>query len=170
MTWSCAICGAEHDVLPTVYGAEAPWRQMDVAEEELAQRVDMNADLCVVDGEHFFVRGHLEIPIDGSDEPFAWSVWCSLSRESFEHMMDHWNDEHRDEQPPYFGWLCTALPTYPSTLHLKTHVHSRKPGLVPTVEVEPTDHPLAVEQRHGISWRRVEKIAHVVLGHGTRDA
>jgi hypothetical protein len=28
---------AEHDTLPTVYGAEAPWRLMGVAEEELAR-------------------------------------------------------------------------------------------------------------------------------------
>jgi hypothetical protein len=122
----------------------------------------------VVDGEHFFVRGHLEIPIHGSDEPFAWSVWCSLSRERFEHLMDRWNDEHRDEQPQDFGWLCSALPTYPSTLHLTARVHHRKPGVVPLVVVEATDHPLAVEQREGITWRRVEEIAHVVVGHGTR--
>lgn len=166
MTWTCAICGAEHDALPTVYGAEAPWREMGVAEDEFARRVELNPDLCVVDGEHFFVRGHLEIPIHGSDEPFAWSVWCSLSRASFERMMDHWRDEDRDQRPPYFGWLCTDLPTYPSTVHLRTHVHDRKPGQVPTVQLDPTDHPLAVEQRQGISWRRVEEIAHLVLGHG----
>jgi hypothetical protein len=148
-----------------VYGAEAPWRLMGVAEDDFAQRVDLNADLCVVDGEHYFVRGHLEIPVHGSDEPFAWSVWCSLSRESFEHMTRHCNDDHREDLPPYFGWLCTALPTYPSTMHLKTRVHSRKPGMVPTVEVEPTEHPLAVEQRDGMSRRRVDEIAHVLLGY-----
>lgn len=148
-----------------MFGAEAPWRLIGIPEEEFAQRVELNADLCVVDGEHFFVRGHIEIPIHGGDEPFAWSVWCSLARESFGHAMEHWHDEHRDEQPPYFGWLCTELPIYPSTLHLKTHVHSRKPGVVPSIELEPTDHPLAVEQREGISWGRVEQLADDLLGH-----
>ena len=29
-------------------------------------------------------------------------------------------------------------------------VHQRPPGLRPTLELEPTDHPLAVHQREGI--------------------
>lgn len=167
--WACGLCSEEHDELPTVYGAEAPWRQLGVQPEELEARAQLNADLCVIDGKHFFIRGHVELPIEGAHEPFAWSVWCSLSLASFERMMATWDDDDRDEAEPYFGWLCTALPTYSSTLHLKTHMVSRKPGLVPLVLLERTDHPLAVEQREGITMRRVEEIAHVVLGHdGTR--
>lgn len=166
MRWSCAICGIEHDDLPTCYGAEPPWRLLGLAEADLPARVEANADLCVVDGEQFFIRGHIEIPIHGHEAPFAWSVWCSLSRASFEHARAHWTDPERDHEPPYFGWLCTVLPTYPSTLHLQTMVHARKPGQVPWIEVEPTEHPLAVEQRAGIPWSRVEQIAHVALGHG----
>lgn len=166
--WTCAICGEEHDTLPTVYGAPAPWPLLGVTPEEFEQRVETNADLCVVDGKHFFVRGHIELRIEGQSDPFAWSVWCSLSHSSFERMMETWTDDGRDEAPPYFGWLCTELPTYPSTLHLKTHVQNRKPGEVPLVHLEPTDHPLAVEQREGITIRRVEEIAHAVLGHGDR--
>jgi hypothetical protein len=65
-------------------------------------------------------------------------------------------------------WSCSicgvaheALPT----VGLKTHVHVRKPGVVPAVEVEATGHPLPVEQREGMTWRRVEQLAHVILGH-----
>lgn len=163
MTWTCGVCGREHPELPLVYGAEAPWRAMGVAPEELAGRVQMNADLCVVDGEHFFIRGHIELPIVGHPQPFAWSVWCSLSRESYDAITAAWDRPDRAELPPRFGWLCTALPTYPSTMHLKTMVHQRAPGLVPLVDVEPTDHPLAVEQRTGITMQRVEQIAHAVL-------
>jgi len=39
-----------------------------------------------------------------------------------------------------------------STVNLKTMVHARAVGLRPWLELEPTDHPLAVEQRTGISW------------------
>jgi len=44
-------------------------------------------------------------------------------------------------------------------LNLKTLVHLRSGGLRPFIELEPTDHPLAVEQRNGISMTRVEEIA-----------
>ncbi len=50
-----------------------------------------------------------------------------------------------------------------TTLNLKTHVHSRPVGERPYVELEPTDHPLAVEQRTGITVDRVREIAAAVL-------
>lgn len=69
----------------------------------------------------------------------------------------------RESEPPFFGWLSTALPLYPETLHLKTHVHTRLVGQRPFIELEPTDHPLAVEQRDGITMERVREIAEALL-------
>src|SRR6185369_9048794 len=64
-----------------------------------------------------------------------------------------------------FGWLNTRLRFYPDTLNPKTMVHLRSGYLRPRVEVEPTDHPLAVEQRRGITLARVREIATALL-HG----
>ena len=47
---------------------------------------------------------------------------------------------------------------YPETMNLKTRVHLRDQGIRPFIELEPTDHPLAVEQRQGISVARVAEI------------
>ncbi|MBX2802541.1 MAG: DUF2199 domain-containing protein [Myxococcales bacterium] len=165
MRWQCALCGEAHDELPTVFGAEAPWRLL-VPEAEFAQRVKLDDSVCVVDDEHFFMRGQIHLPIHAHDEPFIWSVWCSVSTDSFHRMIRTWDDPDRVKEPPVFGWLHTSLPLYePDTLHLKTMLHEREPGVVPRVEVEPTDHPLAVEQRQGISMARVEEMAHILLGH-----
>ncbi|MFK8845229.1 DUF2199 domain-containing protein [Streptomyces sp. Ac-502] len=46
---------------------------------------------------------------------------------------------------------------------MKTHVHTRPVGQLPFIELEPTDHPLAVEQRHGITLDRVRDIEAAVL-------
>ena len=63
-----------------------------------------------------------------------------------------------------FGCLTTELPIYPvSTLSLKTNVRTRPVGERPLIELEPTDHPLAVEQREGITLARVIEIAERVL-------
>jgi hypothetical protein len=83
METTCATCGAALPELLLCYRAEAPWRELGVPEAELEERVDLTADQCVVDGEHFFIRGHIVIPVIGSEESFAWSVWCSLSEKSF---------------------------------------------------------------------------------------
>lgn len=67
-------------------------------------------------------------------------------------------------EEPYFGWLSTDLFLYsPSTINLKTHVHTRPIGQRLFIELEPTDHPLAVGQRTGIAMERVRKIAEAVL-------
>jgi len=70
-----------------------------------------------------------------------------------------WLDEKRVNEPAYFGWFSNSIPSYPETLHLKTAVHSRNVGLRPYVELEATDHPLALEQRRGITMVRVQHIA-----------
>ncbi|MEV5516361.1 DUF2199 domain-containing protein [Streptomyces flaveolus] len=120
----------------------------------------LSADQCVIRAERYFVKGLIEIPVIGSDEVFSWGVWVSLSRDNFSRAADLWDTPGRESEKPYFGWLTTDLPLYsPTTLNLKTHVHTRPLGERPYVELEPTDHPLAVEQRTGITLDRVRDIA-----------
>jgi hypothetical protein len=163
---TCTTCGAPLPERALCYGADAPWRELGVSEAEFEERVDLTADQCVVDERSFFIRGHIVIPVIGSEESFAWSVWCSLSEKSFLHACERWLDPERVTDPPYFGWLMTMLPGYPeTTLHLKTSVQSREVGVVPLVTIE-SDHPLSLEQRNGISLERVREIAHAVLHEG----
>lgn len=162
MNWTCSICGADHESVPLCFGADAPWKAL-VPEEEFAQRVELSADQCVLDKKTFFIRGHIEIPIHDYDEPLAFSVWSSLSEDSFCHMTDRWNSPDRASDPPYFGWLSSAIPVYPSTINLKLSVQSRPPGLTPLFTTEPTDHPLALDQHNGISVERWHKLAHELL-------
>ncbi|MGW0556755.1 DUF2199 domain-containing protein [Streptomyces sp. NPDC002926] len=130
----------------------------------------LSSDQCVVHTQHYFVKGMIEIPIVGSDEVFSWGVWVSLSRENFSRSADLWDTLGREAEKPYFGWLTTDLPVYsPTTLNLKTHVHTRPVGARPYVELEPTDHPLAVEQRARITMDRVREIAEAVFHSGSSE-
>ncbi|MFF0291921.1 DUF2199 domain-containing protein [Streptomyces sp. NPDC005262] len=124
----------------------------------------LSSDQCVILGQHFFVKGLIEIPIIDTDGVFSWGVWVSLSPENFSLAADLWDKPGREAEKPYFGWLTTELPVYSTTtLNLKTYVHTRPVGERPLVELEPTDHPLAVEQRTGITMDRVREIAAAVL-------
>ena len=120
----------------------------------------------MIDESEFFVRGCLEIPVIDGPRPFVWGVWTSLSKPNFKRMGELWETPGREKEPPYFGWLCTSLPLYPETVHLKTNVHIRPVGQRPFVELEPTEHPLAVEQRTGITMDRVREIAEALLHPG----
>ncbi|WP_455908013.1 DUF2199 domain-containing protein [Streptomyces microflavus] len=124
----------------------------------------LSSDQCVIKGQHFFIRGLIEIPVIGSEDIFSWGVWVSLSKENFAGALDVWNTEGREAEKPYFGWLSTELALYSeSTTNLKTNAHTRPGGERPFIELEPTDHPLAVEQRAGITQDRIREIAIAVL-------
>ena len=97
------------------------------------------------------------------DEVFVWGVWVSLSEASMQRATELWNAEAIEIEPPRFGWLSTNIRVYPRTLELKTAVHFRGGNLRPRIEVESTDHPLAVEQRQGITVERVQEIAAALL-------
>jgi hypothetical protein len=157
MTFRCVTCGQEHDGLPDI-GMLAPDPYLDVPEAERAERTTFTPDRCKVrddDGEHYFVRGVIPIPVHGQEEPFAIGAWVSQSRENFERYATN------EDMAPTFGWLVNRMAHYEkSTLLLKTRVHFRAGNQRPTIELEPTAHPLAVEQRNGITIERAWQIVH----------
>jgi hypothetical protein len=157
--WTCACCGKQYNTLPEGFACEAPhyWRQP--ADDEPESRNELGSDFCMIDGEEFFIRGCVEIPVIGRQTSFIWGVWASLSRESFERAVALHDQDIIENEPPRFGWFSNELSVYPSTLSLKTQVHFRSHRLRPSIVLESTDHPLAVEQRQGISVERVQEIA-----------
>jgi hypothetical protein len=150
---------------PLAWHLEAPDLWSSLSSSERKQRGRLSSDQCVIDNEHFFVRGLVEIPVLDGDGPFAWGVWVSLSKVNFERTTALWHDPNRVNEPAYFGWFCNSIPGYPETLHLKTAVHSREVGLRPLIELEATDHPLSIEQRNGITAGRLRSIAEQMHHH-----
>lgn len=164
--FQCGRCGEWHGELPMHYGVAAPIHWFGIPEEERGDRCELTSDQCVIDGEHFFIVGNIDIRVADRDEPFSWDVWVSLSAKNFLRATELWHTPGRESEPAYFGWLSTRLPGYPDTVNLKTKAHTRKVGRRPFIELEPTDHPLAVEQREGITLDRVREIAETVLHLG----
>lgn len=155
--FKCATCNEWHEGMPG-FGAATPLYYHYIPEDERDARCQLTADTCIVDGEEFFVRGCIEIPVSDADEPFVWGVWVSLSRPNFEEFVRLLDEDRRDQCGPYFGWLSASLRGYPECEALKTRVHLRNDGIRPFIELEPTDHPLAVEQRNGITAQRVAEL------------
>jgi hypothetical protein len=157
MTFRCEACGEEHDGLPDL-GSDFPDTYASVPEEERASRTTLTSDRCTVrddTGEHYFIRGVILIPVHGQSEPWGIGVWVSQSRQNFERYASG------ERMEPTFGWLMTTLAHYEQpTVLLKTRAHFRQGGLRPAIELEPTEHPLAVDQRTGISLARAWEIVH----------
>jgi len=157
-SWTCACCGKRYDDLILSLALEVPDTWLNIPESEIAERGMISSDACIIDGQHFFVRGCLEIPIIGRADVFMYGVWVSVSVKNFARIGALWDVEVRDNEPPMFAWLCNNIAGYPQTFGLKTNLHLRNGGRRPLVEIEPTDHPLAIKQRQGITLDRVEEI------------
>lgn len=150
-TFACAACGGTHDGLPYDFGSRAP-DTIDV------DRARLTADTCI-DEDDRYVRACLEIPIVGGPGPLVYGVWVTLSHENFREFAERRDAPKRYQDGPYFGWFASRLPGWPETIHLKARVHLRPPPLRPVIELQPTDHPLAVAQREGISIEDHRRIA-----------
>jgi hypothetical protein len=157
MHYTCSICGEIHDELPDV-GADKPDHYWDIPEQERNKRVVVTPDTCVIDGEFFFIRGVIEIPIHNYPDRFGFGVWVSQKKENFITYRDNF---HSDKIGPFFGWLCNSVRYYQEdTQLLKTRAHFRGNNLRPFIELETTEHPLAVDQKQGISLDKAWEIIH----------
>ncbi|HEX9627958.1 MAG TPA: DUF2199 domain-containing protein [Acidiferrobacterales bacterium] len=160
-TFRCDVCGEIHEGPPFSYGFGAPLAYYQISKLWRWFRCFLTTDTCRIDEKRFFVLGNIRIPIIGSDRTFTWGVWISLSKENFYRSLDLWDKPGREAENAYFGWLSNSIPGYPETINLKTQVHTQPVGIRPEIELEPTDHPLALEQRNGISFERVKEIASI---------
>lgn len=154
--YTCSCCGEYRNDLPFSYGTIAPAYYEYALANEREERFELSEDLCVMDNENYFIRGCIEIPVIGTEQKFIWVAWVSLSIANFEKAQEYWDRQELLE--PMFGWFSSVLPCYPDTLNLMAKIHYRQ-GISPYIELEPTEHPLAVEMIDGITVERVQEIA-----------
>lgn len=168
-TWQCAICGATHSGLATVFGGTYPDAFLDASPEVLS-RSEANADMAVLDaddGPRYFVRGHVVIPVHNAEMPeFVWSVWVELTEDAIDEVGQRWDREDRASLPPVPARLdAPSLPYDPPILGLRALVRDRDIGTVPLVLLEQDQrHLLVDEQRVGISIHRVAQLNARLLG------
>jgi hypothetical protein len=144
------------------------WNVID--KNERSKRGFLNSDFCTIDEREFFIRGVIAIPIIDSTELFMWGVWAQLSQAHFDRMVELWNDPKIIYEPPYSGLLSNKISIYPSTLDLKLQSRSTDVKDRPLFEIEQVTHPLAVEQRVGITQNRIEEIATQMAHSGEPEA
>jgi len=148
--FQCRHCGQSHEGQPDLaFDAPHQYEQLTPEDRQLA--------VCVI-GDDYFIRVTLPLQIIDSDEDFHFGCWVSLSKVNFARYLDLFEAADVTGEGPYFGWLCNRFPWYPDTLHLKTNVHLQPYPKRPWIELEPTDHPLAIHQREGITRETLTEI------------
>jgi hypothetical protein len=161
--WTCSRCGAEHEGIPLDWVYNEPWHWNggnapdDWITEDLCAWTDDAGDPA------FFIRGVLPIPVLGSDDVLGYGVWSSLSRRSFDRVVELWDEPARVAEPPYFGWLSNSLPGYPETVSLPLDVITEELDKRPTLRLHDGDHPLIREQQQGMTRERLLELTELNL-------
>ena len=74
LAFDCPCCGQRYTDLPAIaFDRPAVTGDLDMT----------GKDLCILHGEHYFVRTVLMLPILGKEAPLEWGVWSSLSEANF---------------------------------------------------------------------------------------
>ena len=170
--YRCEECGELHKGSPS-FSFRFPTYIFDVPEDERENRVDVTDDVCHIkpaqddnEGEDIFcIRVILEIPIEDADQPFSWGVWVTQSKDSFDRYVETFDQDQSSLKS--FGWLPVVLPYYNLSdagdplHHLECDIQWGTKGQRPRAFLWENSHPLAVDQREGITWLRAVTIANL---------
>jgi hypothetical protein len=161
----CSVCGEAHagelrDVRLTL-----PDPVYELDEEERARRSWVGEDSSLLrdgDRDRHFVRGLLELPIAGEDEYFGYGVWVEVAPDDFDLLGRLWHDPEGWRHEPFEARLANELLPYRATVGLPLRLRLREVDVLPLVELEDSGHPLALDQRAGISGHHAHELAAVV--------
>ncbi|TQV71926.1 DUF2199 domain-containing protein [Denitrobaculum tricleocarpae] len=164
--FQCDLCGDLHKGSPS-FANDAPYSYYRLTKSERTTQAQLTEDTCVINGESFFIRATLEIPIDDAEDPFCWGVWVSQSEKSFNRYIDTFHENQAEDGS--FGWLAVTMPGYKRTgegeplEHLACNVEWQDKGTRPLVFPHECDHPLYGDVVDGISWDRAVELAKQIL-------
>lgn len=157
----CPKCGAEHDFGDMEPSFAFPDAYVEVPETERDFRTIVGPEDCRIrdldDTNHrYFLRVVMPVPVRGKASPCRWGVWVEVECEAFERTRELWDSPNQAGEPPFEGTLANRVPAYPTTLGLQGTVQLSGPTTRPSFTLlRNLDHPLASEQRLGVSTERV---------------
>jgi len=168
MQYQCTLCGQFHEDWPAI-GFSSPTYYNDLTSTEKQELSELSSDICIIrdkDQTDYFIRAVLYQKVDGQVETLHYGVWVSLSQTSFEDYIEHFNDD--SYEATYFGFLSNNIPSYDSTLGVKTDVVYNGGGSRPEVipHESQTDFDFVDDYWDGISFDEAMKRIHAALGDG----
>jgi hypothetical protein len=156
----CATCGEEQELLAMEPSYRWPDAYYEVPKKQRKYLTNFSKD----DGRirnaedterRHFLRVLLSVPICGEEIDVAWGVWVEVSGADWERAYDLWDDPEQSAVPPFPARLANALRGYDGTLGLPGRVRLVSPTTAPLFQLDAdVDHPLAREQRTGVSRER----------------
>nr|WP_255263750.1 DUF2199 domain-containing protein [Pseudomonas aegrilactucae] len=152
----CSQCSVDHplEALELAYRRPDAAAQLTPAERE--HSVQGSNDWCVIDGQRFFLRGVLPLALLEANDEYCIGAWVEVDPEAFERVCELWDEDGRD-QAPFAARLANRIHGQADTLGLEARLQLSAPGQRPRIYLPADSHPLAVEQRDGITLHRAHE-------------
>ncbi len=161
-SFKCSKCDKIHEGIPS-FNFAAPLHYYAINKEERSERTFLTSDTCVIDDDAFYGKGFFEIPINGLEEVLSFSAWVSLSEANFLIFQDLWEISDASLQKPMFGWFSSDIYGFGDCINLKTNLVFQDNNNRPIIDFEPTDHPLSIAVRKGVSKdKMIEIVEHCI--------
>lgn len=150
----CAECGREHPPEELELTFRRPDAVAALPDEERVARVRENQDLCVLDGERFFIRALLPPPVTNRELPYNVGLWVEVSPKAFDRVYELWDDDTQADAPAFQAEIANNISLHPSALGLVASLSLTGPTTRPVIALSPAEHPLVGEQSRGITSHR----------------
>ena len=163
--FTCDVCGETHAGETRDIRLGLPQAIFLLDEDERRSRAYVEDDFAVLhgeDGDRFYVRALLELPVEGEDGYFGYGAWVEVSEEDVAALGELWRDEAGWRSEPFAGTLANELHPYAFTEGLPVQIRLRDVQLLPLVELDDSNHELVRAQRNGISTHRAHELAATV--------
>jgi hypothetical protein len=158
----CEICGQFHAGQYISFACDCPdpYASLSQAKKKYTH-FDVNS--CLIE-DAYYIRGIIELPILELEEQFLWGLWARVWPQDYDEILEHYTDPGKEEITKSFkGRLANRLPGYDSdAFNLKCTIKLQHLGMRPLFVIDEPEHPLAREQRNGISLQRARTIAAIV--------
>ena len=141
MVDTCKICGREHDVWPPDWALQRPDVVWHMPPADRRTRVSEGNDLCTVDGDTFFIRTVLKVPIVGRKLLFGliksrayWGIglWVEVAKDKFVRYNELFSEDGKNE-PTFEGRIANRLRAFPEafgqTVNIKIGNSTQRPTL-----------------------------------------
>jgi hypothetical protein len=122
--------------------------------EDRERLLQENADLCIIEGKRFFIRGVLPLPVESRELPYNIGLWVEVSQATFERVYDLWESDDQLSEPAFAASIANEIPTSPGSIGHEAELHLAGPTVRPKVFLKTSGHPLYAEQTRGIDAHR----------------
>lgn len=159
---TCSCCGK----MVPASNIELSFRRPDdiaaLEEPEINERCKFNDDIYVLDGQRFFIRCTLPLPLHESEIHYAIGAWAEIRQTDFAKVWDLWEDENQSNLPAIFGTLANKVPLTIGSINCAIEVNLTSPTTRPEIKVLDESCSLYKEQNFGVTAHRASEYSDLV--------